>query len=383
MEQARDGAADELIKQTKDGGIRFRECISGKARQTFHHNGADIRGDQRGQERKQQAVERTGNNSTSSAASGVCEDSGSAARKEAGQTTGNDHRQTKQGPDEHANEAADGGEDKAKYNRIGRIGINNRAVQCRDGAGHHLFGNAGEGRNQLGNQERNTAEQDVNTHTESDSLNDGKHDIVHASGGFSHDIATGQDGNDNIQGDHNCADGKVCIRQEGQLGANLDILGGVFRIANQLADKTRENAAQGGGVGVGNFIAAGDLAHDGLCCGRKQNGKGSANQHAHDDGRRRAHAEYAFPEEDAYHGKVKRCFAVEEDVLKWCDAGQDDVHNIDPGICQSDVTGQSARAHGNGIHGFHGCHHAIGTHSGGEPSVEMLQAANDNAAACA
>ena len=82
MEQARDGAADELIKQTKDGGIRFRECISGKARQTFHHNGADIRGDQRGQERKQQAVERTGNNSTSSAASGVCEDSGSAARKE-------------------------------------------------------------------------------------------------------------------------------------------------------------------------------------------------------------------------------------------------------------------------------------------------------------
>ena len=79
-----------------------------------------------------------GDNGAAATAHCIGKDGGGTTGEEIGHDAGDDHGQTEKGPQEHADDGANGGEDEAVNDGIGREGEQNRAVKCGTGTGDDL-----------------------------------------------------------------------------------------------------------------------------------------------------------------------------------------------------------------------------------------------------
>lgn len=320
------GLQNPGVDEAERDAVNIGHGVGGQGGQALDDDLSKVGCDDGGHQGDEQTMDDAGDNGAAAAAHRIGKDGCGTTGEEIGHDAGDDHGQTEKGPQEHTNEGANGGEDETVNNGIGCEGEQNRAVKCRTGTGDDLLRNAIEGGNQLGDEQTNTGEQNEQTNAEGDTLEDSEDDVVLPAGGFRYYLGTSQDGKQNIEGNHDGSDCKVGILQEGQLGAELGILGGFGNIAGQLGNTGTENITQSAEVTESDIIAAGDFADEGLCHGGEYDAADTTQDGTDADGETVAEAAEAHAKEDAGHGDVNGGFAIEEDIFELGEAGQNQVY---------------------------------------------------------
>ena len=371
------GLQNPGVDEAERDAVNIGHGVGGQGGQALDDNLSKVGCDDGGHQGDEQTVDDAGDNGAAATAHCIGKDGGGTTGEEIGHDAGDDHGQTEKGPQEHADDGANGGEDEAVNDGIGCEGEQNRAVKCGTGTGDDLLCNAIEGGNQLGDEQTNTGEQNEQANAEGDTLEDSEDDVVLSAGGFRYYLGTGQDGKQHIEGNHDGGDCKVGIIQEGQLGAELGILGGFGNIAGQLGNAGTENITQSTEVTKSDIIAAGDLADEGLCHGREYDAADTTQDGTDADGETVAEAAKAHTKENAGHSDVNGRFTIEEDIFELGEAGQNQVYHKDAGINQSYITADDFILHGNSQNCFDGRDSAINAEAGSKPYAEGFQSADD------
>lgn len=373
-------ALQESLCDTKDAedGLDGHEEEAGDdgvdvgAGHVHEANLSEHRGQERRQDHDEDAVEDAADDGAATTVDGVTEDTSSAASEEVGHNAGDDEGAHEAG-DSHADQRAKRGEHKAEDNGVRGIGEQDRAVQSGARIGDELHRDALEGGDELGEQQADAGEQDVQTNDELHGLEESVDHEVGGAAVVSSSSGTSESSDDQVENDHDQADGSVGILEEGQGLRNLEILGGLGLLAasellGDACDKSGEHIAKGAEVTQGNVIGLGDLADNGLSEGRHEGSEGTTDDGADDDQGDTAQAAEEG-EHDAERGLPQKGLASQEHILKLGETSEDDVHHEDASEADGDLGTKAEVGHCltvNALDGSDDSGHAVEAEGGVE-----------------
>ena len=116
------GLQNPGVDEAERDAVNIGHGVGGQGGQTLDDNLPKVGCDDGGHQGDEQTVDDAGDNGAAATAHCIGKDGGGTTGEEIGHDAGDDHGQTEKGPQEHADDGANGGEEKAVSGSIGSDG---------------------------------------------------------------------------------------------------------------------------------------------------------------------------------------------------------------------------------------------------------------------
>ena len=218
-------------------------------------------------------------------------------------------------------------EQEANQHRVGRVGVNDRAVQRRTRVRHQFFRKAGKGRDDFRQNQAHALQDDEHARREGDRHDDGVDQVVltAAEGGL-HVIASGAHRHNQVDNHHGQGDGDRTVAQEAEVFRQVHLFGGARAFTDPAANPAGQHVAQRTEMTEGDLIVAGNTLHIALRNRREEGHNQAEDQRAGKDQPHPFKARYR--QDHANHAcHVEGVVPGQEDVLQAGKARDDNVRH--------------------------------------------------------
>ena len=315
------------------------------------------------------------------AADGVAEHACGRAAEEVRHHAGQNQHPVQFAEDKEADEATGEAGEEADQHRIRCIGEDDGAIERRARVRHQFLREAGEGGDNFGEDEAHALQDDEHARGEGNRLDDRPDKVVLPFAVLAlHEVLPGGDDQHEVDDHHGERDGNGAVAQEAEVFRQVHFFGGARFAAQAAPDQPRQHVADRAEMAEADFVAAGDVAHEGL---------GDEREKCHDQAeteRADQHQMRAFKtgddEDDRNHARhIERVVAGEEDEFEAGEAGDGDVcHHAK----RHDERGRRAVfLQRGGDDGFVVRHHALHVERLLENVAERIERAEQHARAAA